>query len=63
MSFSPLWVVCVHSSLLVAPVGLQFVLGCPGGPSTAADPGGPLGLPVLFDPVLGDPGRSLFLSS
>ena len=49
-------------SLLAVLVGPLFVLGFPGGPSTAADPGGPAGpLPKLFGPVLGDPGRPLVL--
>ena len=39
-----------------------FVLGCPGGPLSATDPGGPVGpLHILFGPVLVDPGRPLVM--
>ena len=39
-----------------------FDQGCPGGPLSAADPGGPVGpLHNLFGPLLDGPGRSLAL--
>ena len=35
--------------------------GCADRPLSAPDPGGPLALPVLFGPALGDPGWSMVL--
>ena len=58
----PLPVVCGWCGYPVTTaVGLDP--GCRGGPLSAPDPGGGWPLPVLFSPVLGDPGRPCVLGS